>query len=95
MVGHDINNQAHAALLQALCEFRKLFLGTNFRIEASVIGDVVAVRAAGMSHQERRGVAVGDSQIMQVSDHHGCLGKRKTLVELKTVGRTGDISGFQ
>ena len=66
VVGHDVDYRTHAALLQAFREFGKLFLGTDFRVEASVIGDVVTVHAAGMGHQERRGVAVGDSQIMQV-----------------------------
>ena len=86
VVGHDVDNQAHAALLQAFREFGELFLRADFGVEAGVVGDVIAVHAAGMGHQKRRGVAVGDSQIMQVSDDGGGLGKRKTLVELKTIG---------
>ena len=55
--------------LQAFGELGELFLRANFGVEAGVVGDVVAVHAAGMGHQKRRGVAVGDSQIMQVRDH--------------------------
>ena len=86
VVGHDVDHQAHAALLQAFGEFGELFLRADFGIEAGVVGDVVAVHAAGMGHQERRGVAVGDSQIVQIGDDRGGLGKGKTLIELKTIG---------
>ena len=76
VVGHDVDDQAHAALLQALGECGELFLRTDFGIEASVVGDVVAVHAAGMGHQKRGGVAVGDSQIVQIRNYSGCLGER-------------------
>ncbi len=66
MVGHDVHNQPHAALLQSKGKTGELFLGTNFGIEAGVIGDVVAVHAAGMSHQERGGIAVRDPQMVEI-----------------------------
>ncbi len=86
VIGHDVDHQAHTALLEAFREFGELFFRADFGIEAGVIGDVVAVHAAGMGHQERRGVAVGDSQIIQIRDYRGSLGKCKTQVELKAIG---------
>ena len=94
VVGHDVHQQTHAALPQAFGEFGELFLRTNFGIEASMVGDVVAVHAAGMGHQKRGGVTVRDSQIVQIRNYSGCLGKGKTQIELKTIGRTRDISRF-
>ena len=81
-------------LPQALGEFSELFLRTDFGIEASMVGDVVAVHAAGMSHQKRGGVTVRDPQIVQIRNHCGCLGKGKTQIELETISRTRDISRF-
>jgi len=95
VVGDDVHQQAHAAFPQAFGEFSELFLRTNFGIEASMVGDVVAVHAAGMGHQERGGIAVCDSQIVQIRNHSGCLGKGKPQIELQTIGRTRDISRFQ
>ena len=77
-----------------LGEFSKLFLRTNFGIEASMVGDIVAVHAAGMGHQERGGITVCDPQIVQIRNHSSCLGKGKTQIELQTIGRTRDISRF-
>jgi hypothetical protein len=94
VVGHNVDNQAHAELLQAFSEVGELFLRANFGVETGVVGDVITVGAAGMGHQKRRGVAIGDSQIMQVRDYRSGLGKRKTLVELKTIGGTRDIRRF-
>ena len=54
-------------LLQALGEGSELLLRADFGIEAGVVGYVVSVHAAGMSHQKRRGVAVGDSEVVQIS----------------------------
>ncbi len=77
VVGHNVDNQAHAALLQAFGKVGELFLRANFGVETGVVGDVIAVGAAGMGHQKRRGVAIGDSQIMQVRDYRGGLANVK------------------
>ena len=94
MVGNDIDDQPHGALLQALSKRSKFFFRTDFGIEARVVGDVVAVQAAGMCHQKRRGVAVCNSQIVQVVHYRGRLAKSKCQVQLKPIGRTRDIRRF-
>jgi hypothetical protein len=38
-----------------------------------------------MSHQERRGIAVGDSEVVQIGDYVGRLGEGETPIELKTI----------
>ena len=85
VVGHNVHDQTHAALLQALSEFGELFLRTDFGIEASVVGDIVAVHAAGVGHQERGGVAVCDPQIVQIRNYSRGLVKCKTQIELKAI----------
>lgn len=85
VIGNYIDDQAHPELLQALGEDGELLLRTDFGIEASVIGDVVSMHTAGMSHQKRGGVAVGDPQIMQVRNYARCLRKGETQIELKTI----------
>ncbi len=83
-----------ARLLQALGESGEFFLRTDFGIEAGVVGDVVAMHAAGMSHEERRGVAVGDSQIVEIFHDRSGLAKSKCQIQLETVSGTGDIRRF-
>jgi hypothetical protein len=50
VIGNDIDDQAHIQSLQTLSENRELLLRPDLGIEASVIGDVVSMHAAGMSH---------------------------------------------
>jgi len=85
MIGNYIDDEAHTQFLQALSEYRELLLRPDLGIEASVIGDVVSMHAAGMSHQKWGGVTVGDPQIMQVRNHSGCLSKGKTQIELEAI----------
>ena len=66
MVGHDVDHQAHAPLLQAFGKRGEFFLRADFRIETGVVGDVVAVHAAGVSHQKGRGIAVADPEIVEI-----------------------------
>jgi hypothetical protein len=85
VIGNDIDDQAHIQSLQTLSENRELLLRPDLGIEASVIGDVVSMHAAGMSHEERRGVTVGDPQIVQIRNYSGCLGECKTQIELEAI----------
>jgi hypothetical protein len=85
VIGNDIDDQAHIQSLQTLSENRELLLRPDLGIEASVIGDVVAVHTAGMSHEEWRGVTVSDSQIVQIRNYSGGLGECKTQIELEAI----------
>ena len=94
VVGNDVDDQAHGALLQVFRKRGKFFLRPDFGIEASVVGHVIAVQAAGMSHEERGGIAIGDTEIMQIIHHRGGLAESKSQIELKAVGRAGNIDRF-
>jgi hypothetical protein len=52
------------------------------------------MHAAGMSHQEWRGVAVGDSEVVEIFHERSGLPKSKSQIQLETVGSAGDISRF-
>ena len=56
VVGHEIEDQPEAGVLQRGAQPREAFLAAELRIERVVIDDVVAVRAAGARLEERRGV---------------------------------------
>ena len=68
--------------------------GADFRIETGVVGYVVSVHAPGVSHQEWRGVAVGDTEVMKIVDDRGSLTKSEGQIQLETVGGAGDIGRF-
>jgi hypothetical protein len=47
MINHEVDEDAHAALLGAVGKFDKIAEGAVTRIDAVVIGDVIAVVATG------------------------------------------------
>ena len=59
VVGHNVDNQAHAELLQAFGEVGELFLRANFGVETGVVGDVIPV--AGAADVAGCALVVGDT----------------------------------
>ena len=94
VVRHDVNDQPHGLLFQALGEGSKFFPGADFRIETGVVGYVVSVHAPGVGHEKRRGVAVGDTEVVKIVDERGSLTKSEGQIQLETVSGTGDIGRF-
>jgi hypothetical protein len=61
---------------------------SDLGIEPGRIGDVVAVQASRPRLQERRGVAVGDTERVEVVDDRGRVREGELVVELQAVRRS-------
>jgi hypothetical protein len=94
VIRHYINHQAHGLLFQALGEGSEFFCGADFRIETSVVGNVVPVHAPGMSHQKWRGVTVGDTEVMKIVNDRGSLTESEGQIQLEAVSGAGDVGRF-
>ncbi len=70
MVGHEVENQSEIVLPQHGAQPLEAFLAAELRIELSVVGDVIAMRAALAGPHEGRGIEMGDAERLQVG-HHG------------------------
>ena len=90
VVGHHVHDLAHAPLLQGRGELLEVLGAGYFRVQAGVVGDVVAVPAAGPRLEQGREVAVADAELVQVGQQ--CLGllEGEIAVHLQTVGRPRD-----
>src|SRR5205807_4572528 len=66
-------------------EVMEIVFASDLRIEQVVIGYVVAMHAAFARLQQRRGVAVGNAESVQVSQQKFSIGKAKLGVELQAV----------
>ena len=64
---------------------------------AFVIGNVVAVETLGARLKVGRGVAIADSEVVQIRHDGARIVKRERAVELQPVARSGDARavGFQ
>src|SRR6185437_3785395 len=62
VVGHSVQNQGHAVSMEFRNQRLKFFFAADLRVEAVVIGDVVAMRAAGAGFQQWRGITVRDPE---------------------------------
>src|ERR1700686_1760535 len=63
VIGNDVENQSHAAVMQGGHKMVEFFSRANLRIKRVVIDDIVSVHAAGTSLQAWRDVAVADAEI--------------------------------
>ena len=64
MVGNHVGNQSHLVSLERRGKSSERRLVADLRIEARLIGNVVAVDASGPRHEKRRGVDVGDTKFV-------------------------------
>ena len=62
VIGHSIEKQPHAAILQFGLQHCEFFFGAQFGIDAAGIGDVVSVPAALSARQNRRQVNIGNAE---------------------------------
>ncbi len=85
VVGNNIEHQAHAMRLQLTGEAAEIIQGANLGVELIVVGDVVAVQAAGTRLEQRRGVNMGDAQALKVRHKLPRLLQAKARVKLQTV----------
>ena len=68
VVGHHVHELAHAMARERLDQAAMVGLGAQRRVELPVVSNVVAVGAVGARLQERRKVAVRDSERREVRD---------------------------
>ena len=68
---------------------RKSSSSTEFRIDAAVVADVVAVWTALARREDRRAVAVGDAETVEIADHPLDVGEPHVAAQLDAVGRRG------
>ena len=86
MIGHDVEHQSHAPLLQFVLEFLPLLFRTQLGIDACRIGHVVSMLASFAAAQDRRNVNIRDTQFGQVIKNRARICKPEVLVELQTIG---------
>jgi len=70
-------------------------LGPQVGIEPAVVAHVIAVTAAGAGKQDGRGVAVSNTQGVQVRDEVAGVPESEGRVELEAIGSRGDSPGGQ
>jgi hypothetical protein len=85
VVWDGVNDDAHAEPLRLAGERVKSIRATDFRIEPSVIGHVIAMTAALARLHYRRSVAVAYAEQVEIFDYRNRVDKREIAVELKTV----------
>src|ERR1700756_1112785 len=79
--------------LQLACEVFKFFLGSEFRVKASRVSDIVSVRAAAPRLENRGRVKIGDAEVLQVRNQATGIFKAHRLMKLQAIHRYRN-SGF-
>ena len=95
VVGYGVQKQSHAPGSQGVTENVKVPVSPKLRIELAVIANVIAVGAARSSFQKGRGVAVADTEVVQVIEQRGGIREGEAAVELQAVGSARDAFGCQ
>src|SRR5439155_21142157 len=95
VVGYGVQKQSHAPGSQGVTENVKVPVSPKLRIELAVIANVIAVGAARSSFQKGRGVAVADTEVVQVIEQRGGIREGEATVELQAVGSARDAFGCQ
>jgi hypothetical protein len=91
MIRHDVDDQPHAVLAQLCDQSLELFLGAQLGIQARVIGDVVAMRAARPGLEDRRGIDMADAEPLQVRHDARGVGEGEFAIELQPIRRARNV----
>ncbi len=87
VVGNEIENQPHRAGAQGIAEAYEVVPVADLRVESVVIGDVVAVLAAGARLQEGRGIDVADAERVEIGNGVEGVPEREVGTQLEAIGR--------
>ena len=87
MVGNDVQEQAETVIAKCRQPGGMLIGRADLGIEHAVIGDVVAVRAAGRGLEIGRRIAVRDAQAGQVRHDRQGIPEPEAGMKLDAVGR--------
>ena len=94
MIGHDIDDQAHALRMQPFDQPAQRLLPAQFGIDARRIDRVVAVRGTGTGAKNRRCIKMADAELGVIIDQLGGLIQREALMQLQTGRGAGDAACF-
>ena len=86
VIGHDIENQAHAVGLQLEHQVPELLLAADLGVKLVVVDDVVAVFTARTRLQQRRGITMADAESRQVRHQLARVLEAQAPVELQAIG---------
>ena len=90
VVGHEVEQQPHAVVMQLFGELLELLVGADFGVDAHGVGDVVAVRTAAPGLEPGRGVEVADAELVEVRDQVAAVYEPEPLVKLQAVSGERD-----
>ena len=82
VIGHQVEDQAHAALFQRARQTAQIPFAAQLRIKLIVVGDVVAMRASGARLQDGRDIKMGDAQGVQIRQQPLRIGKAEIGAQL-------------
>ena len=85
VIGNEVDHVPEAERLKPLHEPRVCFGAAELGVDRVVVGDVVAVRAAGARREVGRGVARSDAELRQVLDELGGRVEREAGMQLETI----------
>src|SRR5262249_54236696 len=94
MIRHNIQQQAHVALHQFPLQQLEFFFGTDFRIYARGVRNVVAVTTTLATDQDWRRLQIGDAKVTQIVEKPRGVREAEVLVELQPVGRKGSFKAL-
>src|SRR5207244_13227571 len=82
VVGHKIEDQAHAPVAESGGESVEILVGSQFLIERVMVADVVPVLASRGGLEQRRDVAVCDAKRLQIRDNTFGIAEAEVGTEL-------------
>ena len=86
VIGNEVDHVAEAERLQPLHESGVSLRAAELGVDRVVVGDVVAMGAAGACFEVRRGVARADAELRQVLDELSGRVEREAGMQLETIG---------
>src|SRR5690606_8373793 len=85
MIGHDIDDQPQAMLVQDCDQAIEILAAAEIRIELRMIDHVIAMQAAGPRLENGRGIDVADTQASQIRNDACRIVERELVIELQPI----------
>jgi len=85
VVWHRVEDEPHAGPVQFGHQSAEILLRAQLRVDGIVVNDVVAVDAAGARSQDRRSVAMGHAQRLQVGNQAARMLEAEVTMKLKAI----------
>ena len=93
VIGNEVDHVPEAERLEPSHESRVSLGAAELGVDRVVVGDVVAVRAAGARREVRRGVARADAELRQILDELRGGVEREASMQLETIGAQRSVHG--